>query len=83
MPVVVDIELAKEVKKNRLRRERRSLLESLDVQYIRAAESNDSEKIAEIVAKKQALRDITSNVELVNATTLEQIKQITIPEELK
>jgi hypothetical protein len=83
MPVVVDIELAKEVKKNRLRRERRPLLESLDVQYIRAAESNDSEKIAEIVAKKQALRDITSNVELVNATTLEQIKQITIPEELK
>jgi hypothetical protein len=83
MPVVIDIELAKEVKKNRLRRQRKPLLEALDLQYMRASESNDSEKMAEIVAMKQALRDITSAAELINATTLEQIKQVSIPEELK
>ena len=83
MPIVVDIERAKEVQKKVLRRERRPLLEALDLEYMRASEVNDAEKIAEIVAKKQALRDITSVESLANATTLEEIKQVTIPEELK
>lgn len=58
--VDVDVEKAKEIKKDHLRELRKPLLEKLDIAYQRADESSDSDKKAEIAAQKQALRDVTS-----------------------
>jgi hypothetical protein len=57
--IVCNINKAKAIHLNKFRTVRKPLLESLDVKYMRALESNDSAKTAEIAAQKQALRDVT------------------------
>ncbi len=74
MGIIVDINKAKEITKNRLRVERKPLLEAQDVAFQRALESNAD--TSAIVAEKQRLRDITSQVD--TATTLEELKGITL-----
>ena len=54
-----DIETAKTIWRNKWREARAKLLEKLDIDMLRAIGSNDGAKIAEIEAKKQALRDVT------------------------
>jgi len=74
MKIQVNIDKAKEITKDKLRAERTPLLEELDVQYMRALEA--SQDTSAIVAKKQELRDITNQVDLVS--TVEELKAITI-----
>lgn len=76
--VQVNIEKAKEVKKDNLRLEREPLLKQLDVDFIKALEASDSIKQQEISEKKQELRDITKIETLLNATTVEELKAIKI-----
>lgn len=66
--VVVNLDKAKELTKNRLRAEREPLLAAQDVAFQRALETGGD--TAAIVAEKQRLRDVTN---LVNdcATTAE------------
>jgi hypothetical protein len=70
MAIIIDINKAKEIIKDRLRVERKPLLESLDVAFQRALESNAD--TSAIVAEKQRLRDITKIVDTKN--TLEELK---------
>lgn len=70
MAIIIDINKAKEITKDRLRVERKPLLESLDVAFQRALESNAD--TSAIVAEKQRLRDITKVVDTKN--TLEELK---------
>jgi hypothetical protein len=58
--LVVDLELARDIQKDRWRAARTPKLAQLDLDYMRALETNDTVKMAEIVAKKQALRDVTT-----------------------
>lgn len=74
--VEVDIEKAKEIWKERIRFARAPLLRKLDVDYILALEKNDTQKLEEVIAKKQFLRDITKLPELLNATTIDEIKSV-------
>ena len=69
---------ATEIKKDMLRAERAPLLADLDIQMLRAIETSNTAKQAEILAKKQALRDITANPVLLLATTPEQLKAFKI-----
>jgi len=55
----VNIEKAKFIHLNKWRNARKPLLEALDIAYTRADESGDTAKKAEVVAQKQALRDVT------------------------
>lgn len=55
----VNIDKAKAIHLNKFRHARTPLLARLDVDYMKALETNDSVKSIEIAAKKQALRDIT------------------------
>ena len=55
--IIVRLAKAKEITKDRLRVERKPLLEALDVTFIKALETGVS--TAPIVAEKQRLRDIT------------------------
>jgi|TARA_B110000483_G_C17699072_1_gene352585 hypothetical protein len=72
MPINVDITKAKVITKDRLRVERKPLLEAQDVAFQRALESG-SETTA-IVTEKQRLRDITSAVDAM--TTTDQLKAV-------
>lgn len=78
-----DLDQSKEIKKAQLRLERKPLLEALDAAFMKALEDQDSEAIAQIKTKKQRLRDITKEPALLNAQTPEEIKQVTIPVDLK
>ena len=75
MKIQVNINKAKEITKDKLREERKPLLESLDVQFQRASETGAD--TSDIVAKKQALRDAPATVD--NMTTVEELKSATLP----
>ena len=70
MAIIIDINKAKEITKDRLRQERKPLLEAQDVAFQRALES--SADTSAIVAEKQRLRDITNQVDTM--TTVEELK---------
>jgi hypothetical protein len=70
MAIIIDINKAKEITKDRLRIERKPLLEAQDVAFQRALESNAD--TSAIVAEKQRLRDITKLADTAN--TLEALK---------
>jgi hypothetical protein len=72
MAIIVDINKAKDITKDRLRAERKPLLEAQDVAFQRALES--SADTSAIVAEKQRLRDITTLVDTVN--TVEELKAL-------
>jgi uncharacterized protein YdaT len=74
MGIIVDINKAKDITKNRLRAERKPLLEAQDVAFQRALESNaDTSAIA---TEKQRLRDITNQVD--SMTTVEELKGVSL-----
>lgn len=62
---IYDIEKAKEILKELMRKARQPLLEALDTQFIIALEKGEVNKIKEITTKKQQLRDVTA-LELPN-----------------
>jgi hypothetical protein len=72
--VTVNIDKAKDIVKDRLRAERKPLLEAQDVLFQRALESGDDTMA--IVAEKQRLRDITKQVD--SMTTVEELKGVFI-----
>jgi hypothetical protein len=72
--IVINIDKAKNIVKDKLRAERAPLLQAQDVAFQRALESNSD--TSEIVAEKQRLRDITKLAD--EATTLEELKQIKV-----
>ena len=72
--IVINIDKAKDITKDRLRAERASLLQAQDVAFQRAIE--EGADTSAIVAEKQRLRDITQVVD--TATTLEELKGITL-----
>lgn len=72
--IVVNIDKAKAITKDRLRAERTPLLQAQDVAFQRALESGAD--TAAIVAEKQRLRDITNLAD--TATTLDELKGITL-----
>ena len=74
MAIIVDINKAKDITKDRLRVERKPLLEAQDVAFQRALESGAD--TSAIVAEKQRLRDITNQVDTM--TTVEELKSITL-----
>ena len=70
MGIIVDINKAKDIIKDRLRQERKPLLEAQDVAFQRALESNAD--TSAIVTEKQRLRNITNQVD--SMTTVEELK---------
>jgi hypothetical protein len=72
--ITVNINKAKDITKDRLRAERKPLLEAQDVAFQRALESGAD--TTAIVAEKQRLRDITNQVDLM--TTVEELKAATV-----
>ncbi len=74
MAIIVDIDKAKDITKDRLRAEREPLLLAQDVAFQRALETNTD--TSAIVAEKQRLRDITTLVDTAN--TVEELKALEV-----
>jgi uncharacterized protein YdaT len=70
MGIQVNITKAKEITKDRLREERKPLLEAQDVAFQRALE--EGADTTAIVTEKQRLRDITNQVD--SMATVEELK---------
>jgi hypothetical protein len=65
---------AKAIWKNKWRDARKPLLEALDIDFMKAVETGDTQKQAQIAAEKQALRDVTQTE--IHGTTAEEIKSV-------
>ena len=74
--IVINLNKAKEVKKNLLREERKAILEALDIEMMR--NWGNPEKLAEIDAKKQLLRDATKLVDPIES--IEELQALTLPD---
>ena len=70
MGINIDFGKATEITKERLRQERKPLLEAQDVLYMRATEQGSD--TSAIILEKQRLRDITK----ITATTLDELKEL-------
>ena len=70
MPITVDINKAKVITKDRLRDDRKPLLEAQDILFMKAQEAGTS--TSAIVTEKQRLRDITNQVD--SMTTTDELK---------
>jgi len=66
MPITVDITKAKAITKDRLRADRKPLLEAQDVLFMQAQEAGSD--TSAIVTEKQRLRDITNQVDSMSTT---------------
>ena len=73
----VNMDKAREIKKDMIRAERAPKLVALDVEFMRAVETGDADAQTTIAAKKQALRDATEDPVILNATTPEALKEAT------
>jgi hypothetical protein len=74
MPMEVNFTKAQAITKDRLRVDRKPLLEEQDILFNRALETGSSTTV--IVTEKQRLRDITVQVD--SMTTLDQLKAATV-----
>lgn len=70
MGIIIDINKAKVLTKDRLREERKPLLDAQDILFNRALEGNAD--TSAIVAEKNRLRDITKQVD--GMKTLDELK---------
>ena len=75
MAIIIDINKAKDITKDRLRQERKPQLEALDIQMLR--NFSNQELLVEIENKKQILRDATNQVDTM--TTVEELKAASLP----
>lgn len=69
-----DLDTAKDIWRDKIRDERKSLLEALDAKFMKALEAADTVAQATIATQKQALRDATAYSAIDAATTIEELK---------
>ena len=74
--ITISIPKAKDITKDRLRVDRKPLLEAQDVLFMQAQESGAD--TTAIVAEKKRLRDITKDAD--SCTTTDQLKALSVKE---
>ena len=74
--ITINMNKAKEITKERLRVERKPLLEAQDIKFMQAQETGSD--TTAIVAEKKRLRDITKNVD--SCTTTDELKALSCTE---
>lgn len=72
----VDMERAREVWRQYMRKVREPLLRTLDGAYLQALEKGDTAKMSEAASQKQALRDVTSHPDIEAAKTPEELRAV-------
>ena len=74
--ITINMNKAKDITKERLRQERKPLIEAQDILFMQAQESGSD--TTAIVAEKQRLRDITNQVD--SCTTTDELKALSCSE---
>ena len=74
--ITINLDKAKDITKERLREERKPLLEVEDIKFMRAQEEGSD--TTAIVAEKKRLRDITNQVD--SCTTTDELKALSCSE---
>jgi hypothetical protein len=72
--ITINLDKAKDITKERLRADRKPLLEAQDVLFMQAQEAGSD--TTAIVAEKNRLRDITKDAD--SCTTTDQLKALTV-----
>lgn len=76
--IEVDMTVARDIHRGRLRAERVPRFAELDAAWFRAAEAGDSAAQADVASRKQALRDVTSDPRIDAASTPGALKALTL-----
>jgi hypothetical protein len=74
--LIIDMVKACAIHKDRMRAARAPLLAALDIEYQRADEASDAAKKTDVVAKKNALRDVTDDPAIAAAMTPEALRAV-------
>ena len=74
MAITINFDKAKDITKDRLRVERKPLLEAQDILFMKAQEAGDD--TTDIVAEKKRLRDITKDADACSTT--DGLKALTV-----
>ena len=69
-----DMEKARDIWRNKIRINRKPILEQLDIEYIRTLEEEGD--VSTIVEIKQKLRDYPNKPEIDNANSIEELREI-------
>jgi len=69
-----DLETAKDIWRDKIRVERKPLLEALDTKFMKALETGDTATQTLVGTQKQALRDAPSDSAIESATTIAELK---------
>jgi hypothetical protein len=77
MGITINLTKAKDITKDRLRIERKSLLEAEDIKFMQAQEAGSD--TSAIVAEKNRLRDITDAAD--DCTNTDQLKALSVEED--
>ena len=72
--ITINLDKAKDITKDRLRADRKPLLEAEDVKFMKAQETGAD--TTAIVAETQRLRDITKDVD--SCTTTDELKALSV-----
>ena len=72
--ITINLTKAKDITKDRLRADRKPLLEAQDILFMRAQESESD--TSAIIIEKQRLRDVTNQVD--SCTTTDELKALTV-----
>ena len=76
--IEIDMALAREIHKDKLRLERLPMLEALDTDWFRATEAGDAAAQSAVAAQKQVLRNITEDARIASAATPEELSALTL-----
>jgi hypothetical protein len=76
MRISIDMNKAREIWRNKIREHRKPVLEQLDVAYLRAIETQNTELQSIISSQKQALRDAPADNRIQQAETIEVLRLI-------
>jgi len=74
--ISTDMELAREVWRNKIRLARASKWEEVDAAWFQAMEADDTNRVTAIVAIKDSLRDFPNQEAINEAETIEQLQEI-------
>jgi hypothetical protein len=74
--IVCDMDSARESWRRAIRAARVKLFEPLDVEYMKALETNDMAAMEKIVAQKKALRDAPAHPSIAKAKTVADLRKI-------
>lgn len=79
MTISIDMDKAREIHRENIRRDRAPLMAALDVAYQRADEAGDSAAKADVVARKKVLRDLPADPRIDAAQTADDLLSVAIP----